>query len=91
VKASPPRTWAQFWRIVAEEQVIQRHHVMKLQPSTLGSPDRAGDWFTPEMRAVHEEQRAELAAIRDKENRQDRATRARIEGRAKNRQPRLAS
>ena len=75
VKASPPRTWAQFWRIVAEEQVIQRHHVMKLQPPTLGANGRTGDWYTPEMRAVHEEQRAEMAAIRIKEARRARAAR----------------
>jgi hypothetical protein len=91
VKASTPRTWAQFWRIVAEEQVVQRHHVMRLQPPFLGHVGRAGDWFTPERQAAHEEARAKMDAIRASQDRPSRATQNRASARAKKQEPPLGS
>jgi hypothetical protein len=47
VRASTPRTWAQFWRVWSDEQVIQRQLLMRLVPPATAFPQRSGDWNPP--------------------------------------------
>jgi len=58
VEASTPRTWAQFWRVFAEEQNIQRMDVMQLVPHPYSFSERNGDWSPLSARAARMEARA---------------------------------
>lgn len=57
INANPPRTWAQFWRVWSDEQVLSRQAVRALVPPISNHNRRDGEWFPPEYReAFRQEQ-----------------------------------
>lgn len=72
IKRKPPRTWAQFWRIWSDEQIIQRQMLMKLVPKPFNTHDRSGDWATAEMKARQSAFLAECRRAREMDERRER-------------------
>ena len=64
----PPRTWAQFWRVFSDEQLIRRQLLMRLTPAAHSFSQRDGSWTTPEMAA---ERTAYLEKVRQEKKSED--------------------
>lgn len=50
LRKSPPRTWAQYWRIWSDEQLLSRQQQMRLLINPHGQYNRNEDWVAPEER-----------------------------------------